>query len=73
MTDIYIGGTKQKLLAELRVAINTIEEQPEGMVSATIYGKANSTVSDSEMNIIFSDEDMDRPEVADVILVDVEA
>ncbi len=71
--DIYIGATRAKLLSELRSIVAQIESVPEGgNVDVTIYGKSNSA-TDEDVNLNFSNDDMEnRPDVADVVLVDVE-
>ena len=64
---VYVAGTRENLLRELDRVRRELES---GGGEASIYARAN--LGEADVTVTFSNDDMeDRPEVADVILVDV--
>lgn len=70
MTTVYVAAQQARLLGELQDAIEAIRRQDAGTVTAPIYGKDERG---RDCTIIFTDEDMQRPEVKDDLIVDVQA
>lgn len=71
-THIYMAGDKATLITKLRDALREVEQSGE-FVSVTIYGEGNSTVDQAEWQLEFSNDDMERYEMAGRIVFDVEA
>ena len=71
--DIYIGMSKTKLVEELtRVADEAREKVDRGddYIAIEIYAESND-LGGGDVTLHFSNDDMERPEVADKVFVEV--
>lgn len=70
--EVWIGMSRAKLEAELTRMLTEVQVVPSGQdVDVRIDGEMNNA-SGEEVQIVFSSDDMERPEVADKTLVDLE-
>lgn len=75
--NIYIGMRHDRLVKfrdELTAAIDANPSANDGATTVTLYGKPNSVDSTEEIEVSFSNDDMERDEISpDDVYVEVSA